>query len=430
MTGANQAHAVLDRAIESDDKEAARSILESVPDSATLLNAATEWHQRPFLTSANNVAMVELLLEFGAELGHVSAWWASGFGAHLVHGDVARDLMRRGATVTIHAAAAIGLEEEVERLLQEDPKNANAKGGDGATPLHFCRSMPTAQLLIASGAQLDAKDEDHESTPAQWLIRDAPDVSSLLLEEGASADIFLAAAMGDADLARRVIESSPDCASHRIGVDTGPFPGIGYKGRGGTIYQWTLGFNRAPHQVAIERDHHEVFDLLMEHSPNRTKFIVHALCAQRGPDAELLKQHPRLITELAVSDQELLAKYCWETNKSIEAVRLMLDLGWPTNVPETSHGFSALHNAAWCGDAELVPLLLGRGHPTDLRDPNHGSTAIGFALHSCLVEKRHPNGDFATVVQQLADAGVPLDKVELPTGNEDLDLVLERLARE
>jgi hypothetical protein len=46
---------------------------------------------------------------------------------------------------------------------------------------------------------------------------------------------------------------------------------------------------------------------------------------------------------------ELLPKYCWETNTNYDAVKLMLDVGFPIAHIERSHGYTALHNAALGG---------------------------------------------------------------------------------
>jgi len=53
-------------------------------------------------------------------------------------------------------------------------------------------------LLLDHGARINARDEDHTSTPAQWLIGEWPEVARFLLERGAKGDIFLAAALGGA----------------------------------------------------------------------------------------------------------------------------------------------------------------------------------------------------------------------------------------
>jgi ankyrin repeat protein len=104
----------------------------------------------------------------------------------------------------------------------------------------------------------------------------------------------------------------------------------------------------------------------------------------------------------------------------------MLDLGFPIAHTESSHGYSPLHNAAWSGDAALVDLLISRGHPVDLVDPRYKSTPLGYALHDCLVEKRHPEGDFAHVVEALLKAGSPWDRSMYPTGDQGVDEVLGR----
>ena len=71
-----------------------------------------------------------------------------------------------------------------------------------------------------------------------------------------------------------------------------------------------------------------------------------------------------------------------------------------------------------------MELLIARGHPVDIRDPGQDATPLGWALYDCLVEKRHPEGEFARVVKALAEAGSPLTGIEYPTGDEAVDKVL------
>jgi hypothetical protein len=147
----------------------------------------------------------------------------------------------------------------------------------------------------------------------------------------------------------------------------------------------------------------------------------------RREDAEAIaRQHPGIIPNLPSLDLELLPRYCWETNTNSAAVCLMLDLGFPVAHTESSHGHSPLHNAAWSGDAALVDLLISRGHPVDLVDPRYNSTPLGYAIHDCIVEKRHPEGDFARVVESLLKAGSPWNPSIYPTGDQRVDEVLSR----
>ena len=351
--------------------------------------------------------------------------WANGFAATEIPPGVARVLVQHGAPLSAHAAAGFGLTDHLDEMLRRDPSLVHAKGGDGCTPLHFARDVATAQLLLDSGAAIDARDDDHDSTPAQWRIGKAPEVSRFLIELGATPDIFLAAALGDRSLVSQLISANPACVSYRIGRPN-EFPPIGYRGRGGTILQWTLAFNSYPHQIALLKEHPGLFDLLYENSDSATRLLVCCVLARRSEAEEIVRTHPGIVAGLPASDLELLPRYCWETNINYEAVRLMLDLGFPVTQTERSHGYTPLHNAAWAGDAALVDLLLSRGHPVDIRDPGYNSTPLGYALHDCLVEKRHPEGNFSHVVESLLKAGSPWDRSIFPTGNVAIDEVLKK----
>ena len=313
-------------------------------------------------------------------------------------------------------------------MLARDVSLIDAKGIDARTPLHCAGTVAVAALLLDHGARIDARDEDHDSTPAQWRIGEAPDVARFLLERGAKADIFLAAALGDLALAERLVKEDRGCLAHRIGRAP-DFPPIGYRGRGGTIYQWTLGFNSYPHQIALLKGHQGMFDYLYVESERKIQLLVNCVLARRAEAEEIADARPEIVLQLADVDRELLAKYCWETNTNYAAVKLMLDLGFPVAHPERSHGYTPLHNAAWAGSGDLVELLIARGHPVDICDPTYDATPLGFALHDCLVAKRHPEGKFAQVIKALLEAGSPMKGVNYPTGNAEVDEVLQPYIR-
>jgi ankyrin repeat protein len=351
--------------------------------------------------------------------------WADGFGVDQIPPPIARFLVDRGAKLSVHAAAGFGFTDSLADLLRGDPLLVNAKGGDGCRPLHFARDVATAQFLLDHGAEIDYRDDDHDSTPAQWRVGKAPEVSRFLLDRGAAPDIFLATALGDVDLAATLVSRNPGCVAHRIGR-LPDFPPIGHQGRGGTILQWTLAFNSYPHQIALLKGHHRLFDFLYENSDPQTRLLVCCVLARREDAEAIVRLHPAMVGNLPSLDLELLPRYCWETNTNYEAVRLMLDLGFPIAHTESSHGFSPLHNAAWSGDAALVDLLISRGHPVDIIDPRYNATPLGYAIHDCVVEKRHPEGDFARVVELLLKAGSPWQLSMYPTGDQRIDEVISR----
>lgn len=327
------------------------------------------------------------------------------------------------ADQAVHKAALAGQTNTLAEMLGADHSLIDAKGMDARTPLHCAGTVAVAALLLDHGAPIDARDEDHDSTPAQWRVGESPDVARFLIERGAKADIFLAAALGDMALAEKLITEDRSCLAHRIGKAP-EFPPIGYDGRGGTIYQWTLGFNSYPHQVALMKGHQAMFDFLYAASDRATRLLVNCALGRREEAQTIAKEHPEIVPELADLDRELVAKYCWETNTNYEAVKLMLDLGFPVAHPERSHGYTPLHNAAWAGSGDLVELLIARGHPVDIRDPVYHATPLDWALHDCLVEKRHPEGEFARVIKALLRSGSPLEGVKYPTGHAAVDEVL------
>lgn len=365
--------------------------------------------------------LLQHALESG-DFADVSQKWASGLGTRKLDPALARKCVERGATLSPHAAAGLGFTDHLAKMLAADPAIIDAKGCDACTPLHFARDIATAELLLAHGARIDARDEDHNSTPAQWLIGEAPEITRYLLARGSQPDIFLAAALGDLNLAAQLIAADPRCVSHRIGKAP-HFPPLG-NGLGGTIYQWTLAFNSYAHQVALLKGHTDLFNFLYENSDPTTRLLVDCVLARREQAEAMAAANPNIVASLPEADLELLPRYCWETNTNFDAVKLMLDLGFPVTQTERSHGYSALHNAAWSGSADLVELLIARGAPINLKDPGFDSTPLGYAVYDMLVEKRHPEGQFLRVIEALLNAGAEWNKQHYPTGNTEVDELL------
>lgn len=79
----------------------------------------------------------------------------------------------------------------------------HAPGGDGQTPLHFASSIEIAEFLLHHGASIDDLDIDHESTPAQYMVRDRPEVARYLVRRGCRTDPLMMAALGDLERVRQ-----------------------------------------------------------------------------------------------------------------------------------------------------------------------------------------------------------------------------------
>ena len=165
---------------------------------------------------------------------------------------------------------AIGRLDQLRELIEADPESVHARGGDGQTPLHFARTVEIAAYLLDHGADIDALDIDHESTPAQWMLGDRAEVARYLVDRGCTTDILLAAAVGHVESVRKHLDADPD--SIRVRASEEWFPMVNPKA-GGKIYRWTLGYRASVYQAAAKSGHADVLSLLMERSPLEAKLI-------------------------------------------------------------------------------------------------------------------------------------------------------------
>lgn len=353
-----------------------------------------------------DLEMTDLLLRNGADINVRSRWWAGGFGVlDLCDPSLAPALIERGARVDAHAAARLGMLSRLDALVTESPRVVHARGGDGQTPLHFASTIEIAEYLLAHGADIDARDVDHESTAAQYMVRDRQDVARVLVQRGCRTDILMAAALGDIDLVRRYLDS--DAGSVRTRVSNTYFP-MQDPRAGGTIYIWTLGGNKTAHVVARDFGHENVFQLLMDRSPDELKLAVACEIGDEDLVNSLIAERPNLAQSLSDEDRRKLVDAA--ESDSAAAVRLMLAAGWPTDV-RGNLGATALHFAAWHGNADVVRDLVRRGAPVEVRGDRYDLSPLGWALHGSENSWRRTSGDYAVVVEALLAAGARAPKL-------------------
>ena len=368
---------------------------------------------------------IDVLLRAGADIRKRTEWWAGGF-ALLDDCDpsLVDFLIERGAVMDAHAAARLGMTNKLSELIAADPEVVHARGGDGQTPLHFASTIEVAELLLERGAEIDAFDVDHESTPAQYMLRvqqsrhypqDRQDVARYLVSRGCKTDILMATALGDMNLVRRHLDSDPECI--RMSVSEEWFPKKDPRA-GGTIYIWMFGANRTAHMVAREFGHEEIFQLLLERTPEDLKL---ALACELG-DERTFQEHLARNREVLNELRDKLPKAAQSNNT--KAVRLMLEAGWPVNTPGEM-GATALHWAAFNGNAEMTCDLL-RFHPDlELKSQEYAGTALSWALYASGNGWHRDTGDFLGTVRALLEAGAALPND--PEALEPSDAVLEVL---
>ncbi len=174
-----------------------------------------------FACFANRPAIVELLLELGADPNKKSDWdmgpW-SPLHCAIFRGDkdLAKLLLSHGAILDVHTAAGLGDCDAVSKLLDADPARVNERGGDGCFPLHFTDTVEVADLLLDRGAEIDGRCIDHYSTPVQYLCSARPEVARYLVSVGASPDIFSAVVCGDVEIVESMLRAAPSLIEARI----------------------------------------------------------------------------------------------------------------------------------------------------------------------------------------------------------------------
>ena len=368
-----------------------------------------------------NREMIDILLRAGADIDARSHWWAGGFGVLDHDGDLAPFLIERGATIDAHAAARLGMYEKLRELLSANPDAVHARGGDGQTPLHVASSVRIAEYLLDHGAEIDARDIDHESTPAQYMVRDRQEVARFLVGRGCRTDILMAAALGDLEHVRKHLQSNPECI--RTAVTDKYFPKQ-HPRSGGSIYIWTLGADKTAHVLAREFGHEDVFTVLMEHTPDELKLCVACEIGDERLCNALLTAHPDLVQRLTDDDRRRIASAA--RGNETGAVRRMIAAGWPVDV-RGQHGGTPLHWAAWHGNTEMVRELLRHGAPIDVTDQDHNAPPIGWALYGSVHGWHCQTGDYAGTVEALLQGGAPMPAVtEATEASEAVREVLRR----
>ncbi len=425
---------LLKAAVCNSDAPRVREVLERYPELRAkiddpLPNYGFGQHALFAAVQRSNRSTIDVLLQVGADIRKRTEWWAGGFG---VLDDCDPSLMEflieRGAVLDTHSAARLGMMPKLQEFVAADPGVVHTRGGDGQTPLHFASTVEVAAFLLDNGAEIDARDVDHESTSAQYMLRvqqrrhyprDRQDVARYLVSRGCRTDILMAAALGETDLVRRHLESDPSCI--RMSVSEEWFPKQDQHA-GGSIYIWTLGARRTAHIVARDFGHEEVFQLLMERTPEDLKL---ALACELGDETafhEFLSKNPNVAGTLSETDKQKLPDAA--QNNNTKAVRLMLEAGWPVDTAGEM-GATALHWAGFNGNSEMAREILLFHPALEMKSREYAGTPLAWAVYGSGNGWHRDTGDFVGTIQALLDAGAIL-----PPHAEDLEpseAVLEAL---
>jgi Ankyrin repeat len=408
-------------AVEAGDVDHVRQLLQSHPDLVSKINEPMFGFKSPAVHVARtNLGLLDLLLAHGADLNARTSWEKGGFGIlEQVEPDEAVPLIARGARIDVWAAANLGMMAELVALIAGDPSLVHAKGGDGKRPLHFARMIPIARFLLEHDAEIDALDDDHDSTPAQHLIGDWPDVAEFLVAQGAKSDLLLAAALGDVALAERHLDTDPGAIAMRVDQDW--FPMVDTAPNGGHIYQWTLGFHVSAFDVARKRGHAEVLDLQLKRAGALDRLLDALWCGDDALADAVVAADPHLVARAPEKALRQVADAA--RNNNLAAVSAMLRRGFPVTAL-SQHGATPLHWAAFHGNADMVEDVLRYDPPIDAQDRQFRGTAMGWLIHGALNPWGFSTARHGECAHLLLGAGAEVDEASLPTGHDAIDQVL------
>jgi ankyrin repeat protein len=288
------------------------------------------------------------------------------------------------------------------------------------------------RLLLDRGAVPDDHDlylagfadDDHECL--RLLLDHAPDVSAL-----ARAALSAPISQNDLDGVRLLLAAGADPRRYLTDDDL-PCP-VAYEAVRADCATGLLELllaagaepdavgpdGRSAHALAVGLGREDLAELLCRYgaaddASDADRFLSACLRADQ-PDAQRrLGGDPGLVGRLTADQQAGAMARAAEAGHT-RSVGLMLDLGFPPAGRRDEDGATALHAAAYGGNASAVRLLIDRGADIEARDTRWESTPLVWAgVGSDDQPAANPSADWAATIAILIEAGAATDGSTLP----------------
>ena len=187
------------------------------------------------MVGGDHRGVVDALLDNGADIEAMGAYGATPLQivarrfSYFADDAVARYLVERGATVDIHSAVGLGGMRRVRAFVTADPDAVHATTRKGRTPLHYAHTPDMADFLLGQGADIDSRDTEKHSSPAQWALfhshaeqRDWRELAQHYVDRGAEADFLLLCALDDRERVEARLADDPALVSRRFDFSDTP----------------------------------------------------------------------------------------------------------------------------------------------------------------------------------------------------------------
>jgi ankyrin repeat protein len=135
--------------------------------------------------------------------------------------------------------------------------------------------------------------------------------------------------------------------------------------------------------------------------------------ADRKDAEDMLRRHPDLLAQLTDEDHAVLVDAA--DHGRLDAVRLMVDLGFPLEIRGGEDGATPLHAAAAAGSVDVVRLLIDQGAQIEAPDGTWQASPLVWASVGSGFKLGHAtNPDWVATVQALLDGGASLEYAWVP----------------
>jgi ankyrin repeat protein len=318
----------------------------------------------------------------------------------------------------IYGAAGIARHVELTRLLLERGADPN----DEETPYHVPETRDNAvmKVLVESGSLNEASLNTMLLRKTDWHDQDG---LRFLLDH--NADPNLATRWGDNAL-HHALRRDNCLETIELLLDRGANPAIeNREGRSATA-------------MAARRGRGDVLAMLEQRGhPLDLRGVDRLIAASAKDDREAIRSltaaEPGLATKLVEQGGTLLAEFAGVGN--VAGLRHLLDLGVSADslYKEGDSYFgiaknsTALHVAAWRARPDAVKELIVRGGPVNALDAKE-RTPLALAVKAC-IDSYWTNRRSPASAEALLQAGASAGGIEIPTGYDEMDIVLRQYLR-